>query len=224
MTGANGVIGSKIAAVFVQQGPPPLLHVHRNAGRIEWAGNRAVFIWADLASSSGRERLAAIATRYAPLAGVVLCASVFAPTSVRASGGHTIREILQLDLESQLTLVEMLYRMVARQGRILLFSDAGATLGWASYAAYIAAKAGLEAAARSLGRALGPDIIVSCLAPGSVTGASAPQPALVRDRTALGRLAQPEEIARATVAILDLPPSVAQGTTFVVDGGRRLYP
>jgi len=217
------VIGAEIAGIFVKHRTPPLLHVHRNTGRIEWAGNRAVFIRADLASSSGRERLATIAMQHAPLAGIVLCASTFAPTPVGTLGHRTMTEILQLDLESQLILVEMLHRTVTRQGRILLFSDAGTTLGWPSHVAYIAAKAGLEAAARSLAMALGPDIIVSCLAPGPVAGASAPEPALVRDRTALGRLARAEEIARAAVAILELPASIAQGTVFVIDGGRRLF-
>ena len=212
----------------MERGPAPLLHIHRETGRIGWAAERAVFIRGDLTRVRDRERLKAVALRHAPLAGAVLCASVFLPSPAENLPSPDMVRMLRFNLEIQLRLAAGLRDALAPGGSMLFFSDTGSVLGWPSYAVYLAAKAGLEAAARSLARTWGPDIIVSCLAPGSAIGGVAPgsdaMTEIIQKRTALGRLAQPGEIARAAVAILDLPASVAQGATFVIDGGRRLFP
>ncbi len=206
------------------EGPPPLLHVHRDTSRIGWAARRARIIRGDLTQARDRQRLEEVAIGHAPLAGLVLCASVFAANPVGEPYERSVSDILELNLEAQLALVPTLHRALQTHGRILFFSDTGTMLGWPSYSGYLASKAGLEAAARSLARSLGPRLVVSCLAPGSVLGAAAAHSDTVWQRTALQRLARPEEIARAAVAILRLPASVANGEVFTVDGGRRLYP
>jgi Dehydrogenases with different specificities (related to short-chain alcohol dehydrogenases) len=136
---------------------------------------------------------------------------------------ETIGQVLALELEAHLDLALGLAPRVRDGGVILFFSDTGLRVGWPSYPVYLAAKGGLEAATRSLARALGPRLTVCCVAPGSVEGAPGMDAVMVKERTALGRPAAPAEMAAAVLGILSLPAAVVQGQVIVVDGGRQLY-
>lgn len=89
--------------------------------------------------------------------------------------------------------------------------------------AYSVSKAGLINLTRGLARALAPDIRVNAVAPGLVeTPWTNPWPEerkrATRDRTMLGRLARPAEIAEAML-FLAAGASYMTGETIVVDGG-----
>ena len=105
-------------------------------------------------------------------------------------------------------------------------TDALASYGLPAYAA---AKAGLLGLVRSLAAPLGADgIRINAVAPGDV-----PTPRNVRewahvpgwydrmrDASVLGRLAEPEDVAAAYLALIDLRH--VTGQTFVVDGGQTV--
>jgi 3-oxoacyl-[acyl-carrier protein] reductase len=79
---------------------------------------------------------------------------------------------------------------------------------------------------KSLARALAPKIRVVAIAPGWVMGAYAKRmdPAYIRqqeDLTPLGRLAQPEDVAAAVLA-LATTLTFTTGVTLPVDGGLPL--
>ena len=91
---------------------------------------------------------------------------------------------------------------------------------------YSASKAAMDNMSMSLARALAPEIRVVSVAPGLVdtefTRGWSPQ---VRgrmiDETPMGRLATPEDVARAVLAVaVDLP--MTTGVVVPVDGGRPL--
>lgn len=89
--------------------------------------------------------------------------------------------------------------------------------------AYAASKAGLVNLTRSLARALAPDVRVNAVAPGLVeTAITATWPesrkAMTRERTLLGRTAQPEEVAEVML-FLAAGASYVTGETIAVDGG-----
>ena len=105
-------------------------------------------------------------------------------------------------------------------------TDALASYGLPAYAA---AKAGLNGLVRSLAAPLGADgIRINAVAPGDV-----PTPRNVRewahvpgwydrmrDASVLGRLAEPEDVAAAYLALIDLRH--VTGQTLVVDGGQTV--
>jgi len=223
VTGANGLLTSAIAHRLAGVGVPMLLHVHGRTDRIDsllHGSNPAVF--ADLENAGDRDLLVSQAIRLAPLGGLVLGASRFQMTPPDDTSGLT--GTLSLDLLAPVELALRLAPHMAPGGRIILFGDAGTTLGWPSYTAYLAAKGGVEAALPSLARRLGPRVVVLGVAPGAVEGAPSPPEGTLRHRTALGRPASPEEVARAILRFAALPSPVSHGRILVVDGGRRLYP
>ena len=89
--------------------------------------------------------------------------------------------------------------------------------------AYAASKAGLINLTRSLARALAPDVRVNAVAPGLVATAwTKPWPearkAATTERTMLGRMARPEDIAE-TIFFLGAGAAYITGETLTVDGG-----
>lgn len=112
------------------------------------------------------------------------------------------------------------------QGVIVNISSVAGRTGVGSNVAYCASKAALDSQTRSLGRALAPHIRVLSVSPGWVDGAYAQRmsPQVLQEqtrRTPLGRLAQPEEVARAVLsAVAHL--TFTTGCVIPVDGGRPL--
>lgn len=111
-------------------------------------------------------------------------------------------------------------------GVVVNISSVAGTTGEGSNVAYCASKAALDAMTRSLGRALAPAVRVVSVAPGLVQGAYMRrlEPAWSQaqaERTPLGRLVTPEEVAAAVYAAAALL-SFSTGCVFPVDGGRPL--
>ncbi len=111
-------------------------------------------------------------------------------------------------------------------GVVVNISSLAARLANGSNVAYCASKAAVDSMTMSLARALAPEIRVLSVAPGLVdtefTRGWAPD---VRNsmiaETPLGRLALPEDVARAVLAaVVDLP--MTTGVAIPVDGGRPL--
>jgi len=224
VTGANGVLASALAARLARDGPVAL-HARTGERRLRALGlEDAVVVRGDLAAAAGRDALVKAAAAHAPLAGIALAASAFERTEPTPAGAAAVAAVVHRELAVPLELALRLAPLVADGGRVLLFSDTGTALGWGRHAAYLAAKAGLEAATRSLARALGPRLAVCCVAPGAIAGSPPPPERTVLDAVPLGRLARPEEVAEAVVRFLALPATVVTGQLLVVDGGRRLAP
>ena len=79
---------------------------------------------------------------------------------------------------------------------------------------------------RSLGRALAPKIRVVSLSPGWVNGDYAKKSSKIYmqeqiDKTPLNRIAEPEDIGKALIAIVE-NFTFSTGCVFPVDGGRPL--
>ncbi len=112
------------------------------------------------------------------------------------------------------------------QGLVVNISSIAGRTGVGSNVAYCASKAALDSITRSLGRALAPEIRVVSVSPGWVDGEYAQRmpPELIQaqaDRTPLGRIAQPEEVGRAVLAVAT-HLTFSTGCIIPVDGGRPL--
>lgn len=112
------------------------------------------------------------------------------------------------------------------EGLVVNISSVAGRTGLGSNVAYCASKAALDSLTQSLGRALAPEIRVVSVSPGWVDGdyAARMPPELVRaqaERTPLGRIARPQEVARAVLAVAT-HLTFSTGCVIPVDGGRPL--
>ena len=111
-------------------------------------------------------------------------------------------------------------------GLVVNISSIAGRTGLGSNVAYCASKAALDSMTRSLGRALAPDVRMLSVSPGWVDGEYAQRmPAeLIAAQAALtplGRIARPQEVARAVLATAT-HLTFTTGCVIPVDGGRPL--
>ena len=116
--------------------------------------------------------------------------------------------------------------LAANHGVVVNISSIAGNTAVGSSIAYCASKAAIDNMTRSLARALAPNIRVLSVAPGWVEGeyASRADPAYLQaqiDRSPLGRIARPDDVAQAVLAACTLL-SFTTGAIIPVDGGRPL--
>jgi glucose 1-dehydrogenase len=112
-------------------------------------------------------------------------------------------------------------------GTIITISSVHEDLAFPGYAAYCAAKGGLRMLCRTLALELAPHKInVINVAPGAIatpinaqTLASPAKRAELEREIPLGRLGQPEEVARLVAYLASGGASYITGTTVCIDGG-----
>ena len=114
-------------------------------------------------------------------------------------------------------------------GKIVNVSSRGAFRGEPNEPAYGASKAGLNAMSQSLAQALAPhSVFVYVVAPGFVeTDMSAetlagPEGDAVRNQSPLGRVARPEEVARAVVFLASEGTEYMTGCIVDINGASYL--
>ncbi len=113
----------------------------------------------------------------------------------------------------------------AARGAIVNIADIYAERPLRGHAIYCMAKAALVMATRALALELGPEVRVNAIAPGNILWSENPEKAetlqVVRERTALQRQGDPDDIADAVHWLLTAAPYVT-GQVLAVDGGRSL--
>ncbi|MBO0938767.1 SDR family oxidoreductase [Fibrella sp. HMF5335] len=111
-------------------------------------------------------------------------------------------------------------------GLVVNISSVAGQTGIGSNVAYCASKAAMDSMTRSLARSLAPAVRVVSVSPGWVLGDYARQfdPAYIQaqtDLTPMGRLATPDDVANAVLA-LATTLTFTTGSIIPVDGGRKL--
>lgn len=139
-----------------------------------------------------------------------------------------LREVYQVNVFAQVQIMQLIARRMMRQksGCIINLCSAGGIEANPGYLAYGSSKAALiwitRCAARELGRY---NIRVNGIAPGLVDtdmGAykSEEERQKMVERTSLGRLGKPEEIAAAALYLASEDAAFMTGQIIVLDGGR----
>jgi 3-oxoacyl-[acyl-carrier protein] reductase len=237
VTGGGGGIGSAICRRLAEAGAQVIVNYNSNAQKAEavmaaLAGENHLALQASVTDSAALRQMAAqVRERYGKLDLLVNNAGITRPVPHADLDGledEWIDRILQTNFRGAFACVRVFKEllMAGDGGTVVNISSVAAVTGIGSNVAYCASKAAMDSMTRSLARALAPKIRVVSVSPGWVWGeyASRMEPAYIQEqinKTPLGRIAQPEDVAEAVLAVATTL-AFSTGCIIPVDGGRPL--
>lgn len=236
VTGGSRSIGRATAHALAEAGADVALagrnleDLERVAGEVAERGRHALPIGCDIGRS---EEVSALFERCAKELGspsiLIANAGIFqqwGPTT--ELGDDEWKEIIDVDLTGTLLTCRTAGNMMVGQGSgsIVIVSSIAGVVALSQAAAYTAAKFGVEGLTRALAVEWAPhDVRVNAIAPGFVRRDHDPiseQPetlSWIADRTPLGRMGKPREVALAATFVASPAASYITGATLMVDGG-----
>jgi NAD(P)-dependent dehydrogenase (short-subunit alcohol dehydrogenase family) len=243
VTGASRGIGRAIAVKLASEGA--LVAVHYNSAadeadqtleQIERAGGVGFTVSANLAESSGHRKLAdAFATLLKDRNGspsfdiLVNNAGVDQRGTIEHVTEADFDRMVQINLKAPFFLIQSLLPSLNAGGRIINVSSMGARASFPTMPVYAPTKAALSTLSRILAVHLGPRAItVNAVSPGATAtdmNAAAKDPEMskaIAQTIALGRVGQPEDIARVVAFLASEEGGWITGETIDVSGGQRL--
>ena len=237
VTGGAKRVGAAICRRLHAQGASLMLH-HRDsvaearALQHELNSQRAdsvALIQADLLNGASLPKLANETVRqFGGLDVLINNASSFFATAIGDITEKAWDDLIGTNLKAPLFLSQAAAaELRKRHGCIVNIVDIHAEFPMKNYIVYTVAKGGLLALTRSLARELGPEVRVNGIAPGTILWPEndAWSDELSRQRiinqTALKRVGEPDDIARAVEFLVTGAPYVT-GQVIAVDGGRSV--
>jgi 3-oxoacyl-[acyl-carrier protein] reductase len=236
VTGAGSGIGRATAEVFAGDGArvavtdidaqraDDVARALREQGHDAWAWKLDVTNPVEVSSTIG-----AVAARFGALDVVINNAGIAAYEPIDGDAYETTwdRAIsVLLTAQQRIVRAALPHLLRSRCPRVLNIASTEALGATAGHSAYAAAKSGVTGLTRALAVELGREgITVNCICPGPVlTGMTRMIPedqrtTFARRRTALGRYAEPEEIAHVAWSLCLPAASYVTGAVIPVDGG-----
>ncbi len=231
ITGASGDIGTAAAIQFAAKNYELLLHYNSSSDRINTLaeslradGADVSVFQADLTSLSDIDRLASSCGQVDVLinnAGTALT-KLFTDLS-----DEEVLSMVQADLTSAMLLTKKILPQMLRRknGKIINISSMWGVTGASCEVVYSAAKAGIIGFTKALAKEVGPSgITVNCIAPGAVRtrmlNEYSPEALTdLADRTPLGRLGEPSEVASMMTYLASMQADFVTGQVFQINGG-----
>lgn len=235
VTGAAKRIGAAIARRLHADGYDLALHYRSSRAEMdalvaELHGIRADSVLALQAELSEFDRLPELVARtvgrFGRLDALVNNASTYYATPIGEATPGQWDELFASNARAPFFLAQAAApHLRAARGAIVNILDIYAERPLPDYPLYSMAKAALRMQTLALAQALGPEVRVNAVAPGTVLWSEQPFKAeteqAIRERTALGRPGTPEDVARA-VRFLLTEARYTTGAVLPVDGGRLL--
>lgn len=186
-------------------------------------------VQADLLKGGARADLVKAAVgAWGGLDALVNNASSFYPTALGEITEKAWDDLVGTNLKAPLFLSQSAARELRRaRGAIVNIVDIHAEFPMKNHVVYTVAKGGLLALTRALARELGPEVRVNGIAPGTILWPENDtwQDEVARQRiinqTALKRIGEPDDIAKAVEFLICAAPYVT-GQIIAVDGGRSV--
>lgn len=238
ITGGNQGIGWAIAEAYAAQGARVVINhpdEARRPDRVDELGTGAFAIQADVGQVSEIIAMfAALDDRGIDVDVLVNNAGIFPRADVLELSEDMWDAVHAVNLKGSFFCAqEAARRMVKRgSGRIINLASDSAVIPSARGAHYCATKAGVVAITKSLALALAPyGVTVNAIAPG-LTDTAQPRYGMTdvemaeyaRERIPLGRLAEPDDIARTAVFLASDLAAYMTGQTIFVNGGSLMVP
>ncbi|SBW18687.1 SDR family NAD(P)-dependent oxidoreductase [Protofrankia symbiont of Coriaria ruscifolia] len=233
VTGGSRGIGRAVVLALAQQGASVIAcyvndsdAVTSLVDELERLGADARLVRADVSVEADVSRLVeTVRDRYGTLDILVNNAATVTQLPLHEVGLDQWRQVLDTNLTSLYLIHRAAHDLLANDASVINIGSAGSLRGVADRTPYMTSKAGVLGLTRSLSKELGPrGIRVNTVAPGytetdQMAGLPAARRAQAEARTALGRLAQPEEIAGAVLFLASDAARYITGATLHVDGG-----
>ena len=237
VTGASRGIGQAIAHELGQRGATVIGTATSEAGAtavgesLQRAGFSGTGMVLDVSQpDSVSSLMAAVIKDYAPPAILINNAGITRDNLLMRMKDEEWEAVINTNLGSIFRLSKACLRgmMKARYGRIVSIASVVGATGNPGQANYAAAKAGLVGFSKSLAQEIGSrGITVNVVAPGFIDTdmtrdlADDQRQALI-DKIPLGRLGQPEDIAKMTVFLCSADAGYITGETLHVNGGMYM--
>jgi 3-oxoacyl-[acyl-carrier protein] reductase len=241
ITGASRGIGRAIAMAFARQGAKIGVNFYRNQAAAEATlrelpGEGHLLLQADVGDPEQiRQMVNSFFVKYGKIDVLVNNAGIFEAHPVDEMSypewQESWKRTMDINLTGPANLCYCAAQYMIRQGggRMINVSSRGAFRGEPAQPAYGAAKAGLNAMSQSLAQALAPyAIFVGVVAPGFVATEmteellNGPNGEAIRRQSPLGRVARPEEVAEAVLALAAPEMLFSTGAILDVNGASYL--
>ncbi|HTR46494.1 MAG TPA: 3-oxoacyl-ACP reductase family protein [Verrucomicrobiae bacterium] len=230
VTGAAKRIGRSIALRLAREGADVVVNYATSkseaenvAAEIAAMGQRAFVCQADVSRRADVERMfAAINKQFGRLDILVNNAGMFFAAKFEELTDEQWDRIMNANLKSQFLCAQAAAPLMKRggRGRIINLSSLGGLLPWPAYTHYCVSKAGVIMLTKCLARALGPQILVNSVAPGTIQFPGEPPDEDYIKRVPLHRTGTGDDISDAVIYFAT--SDFITGQILAVDGGRAL--
>jgi 3-oxoacyl-[acyl-carrier protein] reductase/pteridine reductase len=230
VTGGSKRIGRSIALRLASDGADIIINYDSSKPEAESLvydlksqGRRALAVQADVSQRAGVQKLfAAAENEFGRLDILVNNAGMFGAAKFEELTEEQWDHIMNVNLKSQFLCAQSAAPIMKRQGRgrIINLSSLGGLLPWPAYTHYCVSKAGVIMLTRCLARALGPEILVNSIAPGTIQFPGEPPDEDYIRRVPLHRTGTGDDIADAAAFLAKT--DFVTGQILAVDGGRSL--
>jgi len=232
VTGAGRRLGRAVALGLAGEGARIVVHYRHSesearevAAEIVRNGGEAICLQAELAHNDEIDRLFTAAEQHFHRLDILINnAGVFQSTPLADTTETQWDTVLNSNIKAQFFCAQRAASLLRQsgRGRIVNFASLGGLLSWPKYIAYNVSKAGVIMLTHTLARALGPEITVNAIAPGTISfPEDAPSLAETYIRAApLKRTGTPQDIVDAVLYLVKA--AFVTGHVLVVDGGRSI--
>jgi len=232
VTGAASGIGRALCLRLATQDQPTVA-VDRDVEGLHWTDDypSIVACGADIATEEGNEAMVALAReRFGRLDAAVLNAAVFPARPIEQIPMSDFDRVMAVNLRGVVLGTRAVLPLIRASGggAILVTSSVAGIFGAPNNSAYAASKGGLISLAKSVAHEVGVDNIrINAICPGVTLSGQASHPEFrnhpeyerQRQRTALKRWADPDEIAAVMEFLISPAASYVTGAAISVDGG-----
>ncbi len=234
VTGSSQGIGAAVAERLAADGLAVVVNYSSKAApaealvrKIEGAGGRAIAVDADVSDPAAVAQLFTKAEgAFGGVDVLINNAGVMKLAPVAETTDELFDQTVAINLKGVFNGMREAAKRLRDGGRIVSFSSSVVGLYQPTYAAYAATKAGIEAMTHVLSKELGKkNITVNAIAPGPVAtklfldGKSDDDIKPIVERTPLGRLGEPEDIARAISLLVSPDGGWINGQVLRANGG-----
>ncbi|MCX8032174.1 MAG: 3-oxoacyl-ACP reductase FabG [Thermoleophilia bacterium] len=242
VTGAGRGIGRATAIALARAGAKVVLaakgesNINKVKAEIESFGGEAMAVRTDVSVCSDIEELARRVEEHYGRVDLLVSNAGIHPHNEQNLPPRTLEIdepiwdlVMDTNAKGTFFVCKAFLPMMVRQnyGRIVCVSSTTGINGQVASPHYCASKAAIIVLVKSLATEFGPyNITINCIAPGFVdtdmhAGEKPEVLEMIRQRTALRRLCQPEDVARAIMMFL-VDDLFVTGQTLIVDGGASM--